>query len=122
MDALFKNLCRTLELAVRGAAFGDNSVKEIESQTGIPAGSLHVSMQDAELYERLKKHANAYIFREGLLNNRNLCLVIEYYPEPSPIQAKAITTVYIGHFPKSAGKMYIDFVEEGKVNAHIAML
>ncbi|MFH1066246.1 MAG: hypothetical protein V1734_07085 [Nanoarchaeota archaeon] len=121
MDVLFQNLCRTPEIALREASFGDNIVELLEPQDGICMGSFYVSIRDDELYAKLKKHIRAYRFRESLLSGRNISTVIE----TQSCKADGIgsyTTFYIKHFPPQSDDMYIDFVEEEKVNEHIAAL
>jgi hypothetical protein len=113
MDKLFKQLCKTLELITRESTNGLNLAEEVESQTGKPIGSLYVSIFDTELYARVKKHIKTYLFRESMLNNRKVSMVVE---------DKFHGTTYQGHFPSSSDDIYIDFVEDEKVNEHIAAL
>jgi len=113
MDSLFKELCMTLEIAVRESAESYNDIEEIESQTDKAIGSLYVSIFDSELYARVKKHIKTYLFRESLLNNRKVSVVVE---------DKHINTLCIGHFPEFPEDIYFDFVEDEKVNEHIAAL
>lgn len=113
MDKLFKQLCKTLELITRESTLGINIADEIESQTGKPIGSLYISIFDTELYSRVKKHIKTYLFRESMLNNRKVSIVVE---------DKFHNSVYTGHFPASSDDLYIDFVEDEKVNEHIAAL
>ncbi|MFA5888447.1 MAG: hypothetical protein WC852_07095 [Candidatus Nanoarchaeia archaeon] len=113
MDALFKQLCKTLEVVARDSANGTNLVEEVESQTGKPIGSLYLSVFDTELYARVKKHIKTYLFRESMLNSRKVSIVVE---------DKFHGTLYTGHFPPSSDDVYFDFVEDEKVNEHIAAL
>ena len=121
MNSLFLDLCRTLELAVREACFGNNAIEPVQPQSSIPVGSLYVSVQDDVLYKKLKKHVRTYLFREALLNNRKLRIIVEHQ-SPAVGMARPCPSLYDGHFPPYEGEMYIDFVYEDEVNAHIASL
>ncbi len=113
MDKLFKELCKTLELLTRESTDGLNLAEEVESLTGKPIGSLYLSIFDQELYARVKKHIKTYMFRESLLNSRKVSMVVE---------DKFHGTLYTGHFPAGSDDIYFDFVEDEKLNEHIAAL